>query len=259
MTPFVVTNVLAPTDLSPSNVPALRQARFFADRFSAKLTVMYADAPVYPLDYPGVPAAIYPISNVQQEAILHDAVQKQAAPLMEGRPYDIDVMVGQPVFSILDTAKERHADLIVLGTHLHHGWRRALLGSVSEGVLHGSDCPVLTVAAHDASAAAPPCHVTKIICPVNFTEVARDALHVTARIAKEFGASLTVVHAIEHDEARTPAWNEAAVRSWIEPELQDLCTFRELVVRGGAAERVLDCAEDLGADLLVIGAQHKLF
>jgi nucleotide-binding universal stress UspA family protein len=30
-------------------------------------------------------------------------------------------------------------------------------------------------------------------------------------------------------------------------------------VRGGPAERVLDCADDVGADLLVVGAQHKLF
>ena len=36
-------------------------------------------------------------------------------------------------------------------------------------------------------------------------------------------------------------------------------TFHELTMRGGAAERVLDCVDDLGADLLVIGAQHKFF
>ena len=52
---------------------------------------------------------------------------------------------------------------------------------------------------------------------------------------------------------------EARVRRWIAPELQEVCSYRELVVRGGPAERVLDCADDVGADFLVIGAQHKLF
>ena len=41
MKPFIITSVLAPTDLSDSSIPALRYARLFADRFSAKLTVMY--------------------------------------------------------------------------------------------------------------------------------------------------------------------------------------------------------------------------
>lgn len=255
MKPFILSSILAPTDLSDSSIPALRHARFFADRFSAKLTVMYADTPLYPIDYAGMPA-VYPTSVLEQEGTLRDLVQKHAGPLMTGRPYDVDVTVGPPAPSILLSARERNADMIVIGTHLRHGWRRAILGSVSEEVLHGSDCPVLTVAAHDG---ATPYGITRIVCPVNFTDVARDALHVTAGIAKEFGAIVTVVHVIEPDETPAAAWDEAAVRSWIPPELQDLCTFRELVLRGGAAERVLDCAEDLRADLLVIGAQHKLF
>jgi nucleotide-binding universal stress UspA family protein len=51
-------------------------------------------------------------------------------------------------------AKEKNADLVIMGTHRLHGWRRALIGSTSEGVLHGSNCPVLTVIARDGSAGA---------------------------------------------------------------------------------------------------------
>jgi len=60
-------------------------------------------------------------------------------------------------------------------------------------------------------------------------------------------------------EVTPKALNEESLRHWIGPELQDICTYSELTVRGGAAERVLDCADDLGADLLVLGAQHKHF
>lgn len=53
MKPFVLTSILAPTDLSDSSLPALRYARLFADRFHAKLTLMYTDPIVYPLNMAG--------------------------------------------------------------------------------------------------------------------------------------------------------------------------------------------------------------
>jgi nucleotide-binding universal stress UspA family protein len=64
---------------------------------------------------------------------------------------------------------------------------------------------------------------------------------------------------LETDDVTNVTTDEERVRRWVAPELQDATSYRELIVRGGPAERVLDCADDLGADLLVIGAQHKLF
>jgi nucleotide-binding universal stress UspA family protein len=49
--------------------------------------------------------------------------------------------------SIVEVAKERRAELIVLGTHARHGLSRALLGSVAEKVVRTSPVPVLTVGA----------------------------------------------------------------------------------------------------------------
>jgi nucleotide-binding universal stress UspA family protein len=259
MKPFVMTSILAPTDLSESNIPALRYARLFADSLSAKLTVMYSDPIVYPVDIIGPTEWLAVTATPEHQAQLRTEVERHAGPVMEGKPYDIDVTVGQPIPAILATARERKADLIVMGTHLRQGWRRALLGSVSDGVLHGSHCPVLNVAAHDRYAGATPFEVNNILCPVNFTEVARESLRVAAGLAAAFGARLNIVHVLEADEMTNLADDEEKVRSWVAPELQDACSYRELVLRGGPAERVLDCAEDLGADFLVIGAQHKLF
>lgn len=259
MKPFVITSVLAPTDLSDSSIPALRYARLFADRFSAKLTVMYTDPIVYPVDLAGPAGGLYINTTPEHQASLRTEVERHADAMMSGRPYDIDVTIGLPVPSILAAAKERNADLIIMGTHLRHGWRRALLGSVSEGVLHGSECPVLTVAARDGHVGATPYAITNIMCPINFTDVARESLHVAARLAEAFGAHLTIVHVLEADEVTNAKADEEKVRQWVAPELQEACSFRELVVRGGAAERVLDCADDVGCDFLVIGAQHKLF
>jgi nucleotide-binding universal stress UspA family protein len=207
----------------------------------------------------GPAGGLYINATPEHQAQLRREVEPHAASVMAGHPYDIDVTIGQPIPAILAAARKRNADLIVMGTHLRQGWRRALLGSVSDGVLHGSHCPVLNVAAHDRHSGATPYAINNILCPVNFTEVARESLRVAAGFAEAFGARLNIVHVLETDEVTNVADDEERVRSWVAPELQDACSYRELVLRGGPAERVLDCAEDLGADFLVIGAQHKLF
>ncbi len=46
---------------------------------------------------------------------------------------------------ILGSAKDVHADLIVMMTHARAGMERLLLGSVSEGVVHHANVPVLLV------------------------------------------------------------------------------------------------------------------
>lgn len=57
------------------------------------------------------------------------------------------VQVGSPLTEIVRAAKDWPADLIVIGSHGRGGIRRALLGSVAEGVLRHAPCPVLVVRA----------------------------------------------------------------------------------------------------------------
>jgi nucleotide-binding universal stress UspA family protein len=89
--------------------------------------------------------------------------------------------------------------------------------------------------------------------------VARQSLRYASGLAEAFNAHLTVVHVLEADEVTNVKAEEERIRRWAAPEVQSALSYRELVVRGGAAERVLDCADDLGSDLLVIGAQHRIF
>jgi universal stress protein A len=54
------------------------------------------------------------------------------------------VKVGPAGQTILEEAKEKHVDLIVIGSHGRHGVR-LLLGSTANSVLHGAECDVLAV------------------------------------------------------------------------------------------------------------------
>ncbi|MBK9961780.1 MAG: universal stress protein [Saprospiraceae bacterium] len=47
--------------------------------------------------------------------------------------------------SILDTAKTRNVDLIVMGSHGRKGIKRLVMGSVAEYVFRNSSCPVTIV------------------------------------------------------------------------------------------------------------------
>lgn len=57
----------------------------------------------------------------------------------------IAVKNGDSGETILDTAKEVKADIIVMGTHSRRGLEKILMGSVAEYVLHHTSIPVLII------------------------------------------------------------------------------------------------------------------
>ena len=256
MGPFNPQQILAPTDLDEAALPALGYARFLAERMSAKLTILYAEPIAYP--YTAVePPPGYMQPAVQDEALLRQSVSDHVSTALEGMAHEVIVRTGQPVQTILEVAGELPAGLIVMATHARRGWRRAILGSVTEGVIHGSGCPVMTLRSRSGTAGARQ-SVTKILCPINFTQVARDSLLVAAGMAESFGAELLVAYVVEQEGEAPERWEEE-VAGWVPAEVRGSSSYRQLVLRGGAAERVLDAADDFAADLLVVGAQQRAF
>jgi nucleotide-binding universal stress UspA family protein len=253
-----IKRILVPTDLSRQSIISLQYARFFAERFSSTLTLLYVDPIGFPVSEIGAEIPLFLANSPEHVADLEKEVRAWADPALQGVSYDVATVVGQPVPTIVREEEERAADLVIMATHGLRGWRRLILGSVTEGVLRGGDCPVLSVSRSEGRFRGPD-PVKRILCPINFTDVARDSLRYAAHLAGAFGSELVVVHVVEDEDRMHAMAARMDVGAWIEPAVQNRCTYREIVVRGGAAERVLDCAEDLGADLIVIGAQHKRF
>jgi nucleotide-binding universal stress UspA family protein len=56
-----------------------------------------------------------------------------------------EVLSGHPASAIVDTAREKKYDLIVMGTHGRTGLAHLFMGSVAEKVTRLAPCPVLTV------------------------------------------------------------------------------------------------------------------
>lgn len=87
--------------------------------------------------------------NAQLE--LQKELDEFAAKELKNYPQDLArfagsrVVVGQPVYQILEIADELDADVIVMGTHGKGVIEHAFLGSVAEKVLRKATRPVFTI------------------------------------------------------------------------------------------------------------------
>jgi nucleotide-binding universal stress UspA family protein len=249
-----ITQILAATDMSDFGLAAIRYADEFRRHAGCSVTALYAYEPLI------VPDMFAPVTLDQpevREALEQKLREHVAAAVDDPESIDRRVVEGHPARAILETAIEVGADLIAMGTHGRGGWRRALLGSVAEQVLHESKCPVLTVTPEAARRQA---LITSILCPVNFTKVSREALRYASWLASRFGAELTVVHAAGDIEASLEPFVMENFGPWVDATLRDECRYVQLVVREGhAAEQVLELADERNISLIVLGAQHRRF
>ena len=106
-------------------------------------------------------------------------------------------LTGDIPTTIVDQALSIGADLIVIGTHGRRGFKRWLLGSVTEAVLHEAACPVLTVPPHAGTAAPEAVTFKRILCPIDFSTSALQAMGFGLDLARQANGRLTLMHVVE--------------------------------------------------------------
>lgn len=135
-----IRTVLFPTDFSDRAAPAFDLACSLARDYSAELVVVHVSPP--------------PVQGVSEGVAVElptgweDAVWTRLAAVRADDPRVRIIhrlIVGDPAEKIVRLAEDRHADLIVMGSHGRTGLRRLLAGSVAEAVMRTAPCPVLTV------------------------------------------------------------------------------------------------------------------
>ena len=143
-------HILVPTDFNEPANHAVAIALALAEKFGADVTLLhvyYIPRPVYDV------AVVWPTeqlaTSAQRTLDAAVATAKQRYPKCEGVLH-----TGSPAERIVEMAKDRGSDIIVMGTHGRSGLMHALLGSVAERVVRTSPVPVLTVACDEDSAAA---------------------------------------------------------------------------------------------------------
>jgi nucleotide-binding universal stress UspA family protein len=133
--------IVVASDGSGGAVHALRAGAELARSYQAPITVVNVFEPLS--KHPGISA-----ENLDPEvyaARIREAVDQQIQPIARewNVPYTLCQETGHPVETLVHFAEDQQADLIVLGSRGLGGFKRLLLGSVSDGVLHHAHCSVL--------------------------------------------------------------------------------------------------------------------
>ena len=260
-----IQKILVPVVFMDASRHAVHQAAWLARRFHAEIILLHV---VTPFSYPaGSLERGHEITAQDLQAHIvqraqHDLDQAQH-PELDGIAVTRVLLKGDPAHEIVQTARERNVDLIVMSTRGHGAFYRFLLGSVTAKVLHESDCPVWT-GVHLEEAPAREFSVRHVLCSVDLSPHSRHTASVAAEMAAALAATLTLVHVTASVETFGPGgshvdpeWKEAIVgfaAREIAALQQDAGTTADVIIESGnVPEQLNRAAERTNADVLVIG------
>jgi nucleotide-binding universal stress UspA family protein len=249
----------------------LHHAEALATWYDADLHVLHSFLDLVPAMVPVPAYGASPVdARTEATATLREFVRQSRV----GIPIREVVREGDPVPTILSYADYVAADLIVMGTHGLTGLERALVGSTAERVLHEASCPVLTIPkSGDEPGSASHVRFTHVLCAVDFSPSSQKAFTHGLSLAEENNAKLTLVHVLgmlSDEDARTAAHFRVAeyvrarrhdtleqLKALVPPEAREWCEITEIVELGSPAQTIVRLTDQLGADLLVMGAQGR--
>lgn len=149
--------ILVPMDGSERSEQILPHVETVSTPGSTTVILLYVIEPIAPSFTPGMSMMVSPPpqemelfwKNMQvAEKEATDYLQKQAATLTKKKiATEAVVLRGEPVNAIVNTAREKDVDLIAMTSHGRTGLERVFYGSVTSGVLHKVDRPLLLIRA----------------------------------------------------------------------------------------------------------------
>lgn len=252
-------NILFANDFSPSAIAALPYAIGLAKQYGAKVHGLHVR---FPATYPIVgPDAMPQIIEAAEEQAKFEA--KQMHELLAGVPHEVTIMEGDLWPTIQEIVEKQKVDLIVMGTHGRKGVSRALLGSAAEEVFRKASCPVLTVGPSASHNTERRMAMKQIVFATDFSPESLAALPFAVSLAQEHQSNLTIlnvagkakvgelVHADQYIESTM-----RRLRSLVPPGAELWCEPNCRVEHGMEADKIIEVAVAVGADLIVLGL-HK--
>ena len=264
-----VQKVLVTTDFSDDSRAGVRYAVALAEKLKADVALLHVVEP--PSRMAGMEAVVLARTDAEDAALARAQLAKLAKREVQG---DVtatsSVRTGTPFHEITTAARECAVDLIVIATHGYTGVERVLLGSTAERVVRHAPCPVLTVLARATPRRAgktPPFKLKKILVPIDFSNLSKDALPYAVLLAGRYGAELLLLHIVEKFPIDSllgrELTNQTTVPLMKQAEADLECLAAELSKRTGVKTTVVvrdgkpfaeicDAAKTGGADLIVL-------
>lgn len=137
-----ITQVVVPVDFLKTTDSLVEYATYMADKLAAILHFVHV-VDIYTgngmLEIPYVEECRKKLQTAAEEKMV-----RLIANHIEQFPGSTgEVILGDPVEKIVEYAREKNADLIVISSHGAKGLEKILLGSVTERVLKRAHCPLL--------------------------------------------------------------------------------------------------------------------
>lgn len=267
--PPLIREILVTTDFSGQALPAVRYALTLGRKVGAKITLLHVVETASWLS--GMELVV--LARTDAEVASLARTKLEALANREAKSSGVVTTVvrsGKPFHEIVVAAGEREVDLIVIATHGHTGLKRAWIGSTAERVVRHAQCPVLTVPTRGSTkrtGAAGRFRLERIVVPIDFSSLSKDAVPYATLLAKQFGAEILLLHVVERfpidailgrglmNEVTVPLMKQAEVNlEQMATELaQSTGVKTSAIVRDGSPfENICLAAKSLNADLIVL-------
>ncbi len=247
---FPPKRILFPVDFSERCTDAARMVETLAGHFEAEITLLHV---LEPLTYNDLPIDAGALTQQQLNGYLAG----------ELKHFDVNrvVLNGESATKIAEYAHANGFDLIMLPTHGYGRFRRLMLGSVAAKVLHDADCPVWTGVHMEQVPRLEDIAFRKIVCAIDLGEQSCPTLRWATEFAAEFGAGLSLVHAVPEAKDFDNLYADGKAQEKLRQARERVQAVKDCV--GSAAETSV-VAEEVAyavcgaagrekADLLVIG------
>jgi len=170
---------------------------------------------------------------------------------------------GGPPEVIASMAQEKSADLIAMGTHGRRGIKRFIMGSVTAGVIGNSSCDVLVV--------KKPCtqctgEYTSILLPFDGSAFSKKALSHAYALSKDASGKITALYVIPRYEEMIGFMKTDSIKKSLFREAELIIAMAREVIsgngvtlttaieEGNASEKIVDTANRMKNDLIVMGS-----
>jgi len=246
-----IKQILFATDFSRASARALPYALAIAEKYGATLySTHVAPEPI------GLPAAAR--EGLQSLGVIHHKDDRKSLAQLEsqlhGTRHEILSREGDVWTEMSKIADDKEIDLIVVGTHGRSGASKLLMGSVAETIFRHAPCPVLTVGPETSGEPNSIADLHEILFPTDFSAESLAALPYAISLAQQDDARLYLLY-VGGRSQRGETLLESQLRNLVPPDARLFCEPKVYVETGPPAERILELAEELGTDLIVLGVK----
>jgi nucleotide-binding universal stress UspA family protein len=149
--------ILVPTDFTAAADLAVDAAIELGELLHASIELLHVASDPTPLAIPAGEGGAVPMQIDVEAGLAAESARLDATAAKvrrRGLTCSVGLAMGRTHAEIIDHANKIGADLIVLGSHEHHGVAGAFLAHVAEKVVRHAPCPVLVVPLLERDAAS---------------------------------------------------------------------------------------------------------